>query len=102
MSNEDPKDTYVVTDTREEDVIPAGLGVGQATIDVLDVTQVMSTANEVKNQATSDVLDVTQAMSSANMRVGSDGGGVNALMESAPMATQLRMAAEAKMIHMLH
>jgi hypothetical protein len=66
MSDEDPKDTDSVADTREEDVLPAGLIVGQATSDALNVTQVTSTANEVKNQPTSDFLDVTHATSAAN------------------------------------
>jgi hypothetical protein len=66
MSDEDPKYTASVADTREEYVLPAGLIVGQATRDILDVTQAMSASNEFNNQATHDVLDITQATSATN------------------------------------
>jgi hypothetical protein len=49
MSNKDPKDTASVTDTWEEDVLSAGLIVGQAASDVLDVTQNKRAANEAKS-----------------------------------------------------
>jgi hypothetical protein len=64
MSDEDPKDTDSVTDTREEDVLPAGLIVGQAASDVLDVTrnkraanEETSASNEVKNSGTTEYFD---------------------------------------------
>jgi hypothetical protein len=59
MSYEDPKDTALVSDTREEDVIPAGLIVAQAASDILDPTlnkraanEETSASNEVKNGGT--------------------------------------------------
>jgi hypothetical protein len=59
MSDEDPKDTALVTDTREEDVLPEGLIVEQAASDVLDPTlnkraanEETSASNEVKNGGT--------------------------------------------------
>jgi hypothetical protein len=64
INDEDPKDTASVTDTSEEDVLPAGLIVGQAAIDVLDVTrnkraanEEMSTSNEVNDGGTSEHFD---------------------------------------------
>jgi hypothetical protein len=64
MIDEDPKDTDSVTDTREEDVLPAGLIVGQAASDVLDLTRnkraankEMSASNEVKNIDTTECFD---------------------------------------------
>jgi hypothetical protein len=59
ISDKDPKDTSLVSDKREEDVLPAGLIVAQAAIDVLDPTlnkraanEETSTSKEVKNGGT--------------------------------------------------
>jgi hypothetical protein len=64
MSDEDPKDTYLVSDTREEDVLPAGLIVVQAASDVLDPTlnkraanEETSASNEIKNGGTTEYSD---------------------------------------------
>jgi hypothetical protein len=64
MSEEDPKDTASVTDTREEDVFPVGLIVGQATSDLLDINRnkraankETSASNEVNNGGTSEHFD---------------------------------------------
>jgi hypothetical protein len=64
MIDEDPKDTASFTDTREEDVLPAGLIVGQAASDILDLTrnkraanEEMSAPNEVKNGGTTEYFD---------------------------------------------
>jgi exopolyphosphatase/pppGpp-phosphohydrolase len=65
MSDKDPKDTDSVTDTRE-DVVPAGLIVGQAISDVLDVTRATSAINELKNQATSENLDDNKSTNAAD------------------------------------
>jgi hypothetical protein len=64
MSDGDPKDTDLVTDTREEDVLPAGLIVAQAARDVFDPTlnkraanEETSASNEVKNGGTTEYFD---------------------------------------------
>jgi hypothetical protein len=64
MSDGDPKDTDLVTDTREEDVLPAGLIVAQAASDVLDPTlnkraanEETSASNKVKNGGTTEYSD---------------------------------------------
>jgi hypothetical protein len=64
MSDEDPKDTASVTDTREEIVLPAGLIVGQAPSEVLDVTrnkraanETTSASNKVNNGGTTENFD---------------------------------------------
>jgi hypothetical protein len=64
MSDEDPKDTALVSDTREEDVLPAGLIVAQAASDVLDPTlnkraanEETSASNEIKNGGTTEYSD---------------------------------------------
>jgi hypothetical protein len=46
----------LVTDTRE-DVVSAGLIGGQATSEILDVTQATSAARRVKNQSTDENVD---------------------------------------------
>jgi hypothetical protein len=64
MSDEDPKETALVYDTREENVLPARLIVAQAASDVLDPTlnkraanEETSTSNEVKNGGTTEYSD---------------------------------------------
>jgi hypothetical protein len=40
-----------------EDVVPAALSVAQATCDILDATEMTSTANEIKNVSTCENAD---------------------------------------------
>jgi hypothetical protein len=78
MSDEDPKDTALVSDTREEDVLPAGLIVAQAASDVLDPTlnkraanEETSASNEVKNGGTTEYsyADTREDLSPAGLIV---------------------------------
>jgi hypothetical protein len=64
MSDKDPKDTDLVTDTMEEDVLPEELIVAQAASDILDPTlnkraanEETSASNEVKNGGTTEYSD---------------------------------------------